>query len=135
MERRRFLGSCVAAASGAAGITVAAAAWAEAAPRLYGRALLVDPKGEPIRAAASLPKQHLFHYPYAATPCFLLNLGRSIVAPATLRREDGTSYAWQGGVGPTRAIVAFSQSARKPVSPLCLRSSATSRRNQTSDAR
>ena len=33
--------------------------------------------------------------------------GRSTAA-ATLRREDGTTYAWSGGVGPARAIVAFS---------------------------
>jgi len=109
MERRRFLRSCVAAASGAAGITVPAAAWADAAPRLYGRTLLVDPKGDPIRAAAlTADTNYLFHYPYAATPCFLLNLGRSVAAPATLRREDGATYAWHGGIGPERAIVAFS---------------------------
>ena len=29
-------------------------------------------------------------------------------SPATLRREDGATYAWNGGVGPARAVVAFS---------------------------
>jgi Rieske Fe-S protein len=85
------------------------AAWADAEPQLYGRTLLVDPKGVPVKAGTlAAETNYLFHYPYAATPCFLLNLGRSIVAPATLRREDGTSYAWQGGGGPTRAFVAYS---------------------------
>lgn len=109
MERRRFLGSCVAAASGAAGVAALPAAWAEAVPRLYGRALLVDPKGVPVRAGAlAAETNYLFHYPYAATPCFLLNLGRSVPAPARLRRDDGTTYAWPGGIGPARAVVAFS---------------------------
>ena len=109
MERRRFLGSCVAAVTGAAGVAALDAAAAQAAPRLYGRSLLVDPKGDPVRAARlAVDTNYLFHYPYAATPCFLLNLGRSVAAPATLRRTDGATYAWQGGVGAARAIVGFS---------------------------
>jgi Rieske Fe-S protein len=109
MERRKFLGSCAAAASGAAGMTALCAAWADAPPRLYERSLLVDPRGNPVRPRALTPEtNYLFHYPYAATPCFLLNLGRSVAAPARLRRKDGADYAWQGGIGPSRAIVSFS---------------------------
>ena len=31
-----------------------------------------------------------------------------MVTPATLRQENGSTYGWPGGVGPGRAIVAFS---------------------------
>ena len=108
MRRRRFLESC-ALLGGAAGIAAVADAWANAAPRAYPKARLVDPLGVPIRAAnLSAGTNYLFNYPFAATPCFLLNLGRPVVAATTLRRDDGTTYGWPGGVGPGRAIVAFS---------------------------
>ena len=107
MERRAFLESC-AAMSGAVGFP-ALSAWANVPPRMYERTRLVDSAGVPLRARALVAQtNYIFHFPYAGTPCFLLNLGRSIDTPATLRREDGGSYAWQGGAGPSRAIVAFS---------------------------
>jgi Rieske Fe-S protein len=109
MERRTFLGTCVAAVSGAAAVAALDAAATQAAPRLYVRTLLVDVHGDPVRLAQLAPDtNYLFHYPYAATPCFLLNLGRTVAAPATLRRKDGTTYAWHGGIGPARAVVGFS---------------------------
>jgi len=107
VERRKFLGTC-AAISGTAGL-VALPAWAEVAPRLYDRARLVDVHGVPLKARALIAEtNYVFHYPFVGTPCFLLNLGRPIAGAATLRREDGTTYAWSGGVGPARGIVAFS---------------------------
>jgi Rieske Fe-S protein len=107
MKRRKFLGSC-AVLSGAAGIG-ALSQWADAAPRLYDRTRLVDIHGSPLRLGALVvDANYVFHYPYAATPCFLLNLGRPVTTPATLRRVDGATYAWSGGVGPSRAVVAFS---------------------------
>jgi Rieske Fe-S protein len=79
------------------------------APRLYDRVRLVDVHGAPVKARALVAEtNYLFAYPFVGTPCFLLNLGRPVAAAATLRREDGTTYAWGGGVGPSRAIVAFS---------------------------
>ncbi len=108
MERRRFLESC-AALGGAAGLAAWPAAWGDVVPRRYARARLVDVHGQPVKARALTPDtNYVFHYPYAATPCFLLNLRHAITAPATLRRQDGSTYAWEGGVGPERAIVAFS---------------------------
>jgi Rieske Fe-S protein len=108
MERRRFLETC-AAMSGAAGLAALPRAWAGAAPRIYDRARLVDAHGAPLKVRSLVADtNYVFHFPYAGTPCFLLKLGRAAAAPATLRREDGGSYAWQGGVGPARAIVAFS---------------------------
>ncbi len=107
MERRKFLGSC-AAVSGAVGFS-ALSSWANVPPRHYDRARLIDPNGAPLKARAlAAETNYVFHFPFAGTPCFLLNLGRPVDAPATLRREDGATYAWQGGVGPSRAIVAFS---------------------------
>jgi len=71
--------------------------------------LLVDARGDPLKASTLTPRtNYVFHYPFASTPCFLLNLGKPVTAPVTLTREDGASYAWDGGVGPGRAIVAFS---------------------------
>ena len=96
--------------SGAAGLGGALTpAWTANAPRSYPRSVLVDIHGQPIRASAVLPEtNYVFNYPYASTPCFLLNLGRAIAAPVDVTGQDGTRYAWQGGVGPGRALVAFS---------------------------
>jgi Rieske Fe-S protein len=108
MERRKFLESC-AAISGAAGVGAFCSTWANASPRLYDRVRLVDARGSPLRASAlAAETNYVFHYPFAGTPCFLLNLGRPVTATATLRREDGATYAWNGGVGPARTVVAFS---------------------------
>jgi arsenite oxidase small subunit len=108
MERRRFLESC-AALSGAAGLSGLPSAWADAPPRLYPPARLLDVHGEPLKARTlAAETNYVFQFPFAGTPCFLLNLGHPITVAATLRREDGATYGWSGGVGPSRAIVAFS---------------------------
>ena len=84
-------------------------ALAQTPPRLYDRTRLVDVHGTPLKASAVVAEtNYLFHYPFVSTPCFLLNLGKPAVAETSLRREDGTTYAWNGGVGPSKAIVAFS---------------------------
>ena len=81
----------------------------DARPRYYSRSRLVRPDGNPVRATALPPHTNLvFHYPFAATPCFLLNLGRRLEASATLKTANAQSYQWQGGVGPERSIVAYS---------------------------
>jgi arsenite oxidase small subunit len=105
MDRRHFLRLCAAAAAAHEAPVVAA----NAVPRLYSRARLVDESGAPLRAAAVPADRNLiFHYPYAATPCFLLNLGRALHAPARLKTAGQAAYEWQGGVGPGRSIVAYS---------------------------
>src|SRR5436305_11016984 len=105
MERRAFLGAC-AALGGAA---FAVDAYADAAPRLYARTRLVDTKGAPMRVRDLTPDtNYVFQYPYASTPCFLLRLTSSMTTGQSLRRTDGTAYAWQGGVGPERTVVGFS---------------------------
>jgi len=106
MQRRIFLQTCAAAAFAAAPEFAPAA---DASPRYYTRARLVGPGGSPVRAAALPAHANLvFHYPFAATPCFLLNLGRRLEAGAALRTVDARTYHWQGGVGPGRSIVAYS---------------------------
>jgi Rieske Fe-S protein len=108
VERREFLGSCAALSGGAALCTVASA-WGETPPRLYAKSRLIDIHGAPIRAdALVIESNYVFHYPYASTPCLLLRLARPVSAQASLRREDGAAYSWQGGVGPSRTLVAFS---------------------------
>ena len=107
MERRRFLGGC-AALSGAASFP-ALSARADSAQRFYDRAALVDALGDPLRVKSLKDEtNYVFQFPYAGTPCFLLKLDRAVDTAATLKREDGSSYEWRGGVGPGRTIVAFS---------------------------
>jgi Rieske Fe-S protein len=108
MERRKFLESC-AVVSGAAGLGALPGAWAASPPRLYERTRLVDRHGAPMQVAAiAAETNYVFHYPFAGTPCFLLKLARPVAVASTLRREDGATYEWSGGVGPGRAVVAFS---------------------------
>ncbi|MBE0626512.1 MAG: hypothetical protein IH606_17060 [Burkholderiales bacterium] len=85
------------------------AAAADASPRFYSRARLEWAGGKPVSAAV-LPAEvnFIFNYPYAATPCFLLNLGRRLQAGAPLRTADARAYSWPGGVGPGQNIVAYS---------------------------
>ncbi|HEX7250427.1 MAG TPA: twin-arginine translocation signal domain-containing protein, partial [Burkholderiales bacterium] len=85
MERRDFMKLCAASAAA----TSLPALAADAKPQLYARTLLVDEGGKPIRAKAIPAKQNLiFHYPYASTPCFLLNLGKPAQASAKLKTAD-----------------------------------------------
>src|SRR5712664_2187976 len=104
MERRDFLKLC-AAATAAGGTPVLAA---DARPRFYSRARLLDAKGAPLLARqVPVERNLIFHYPYAATPCFLLNLGRPAKASAHLKTVDDRSYEWTGGVGPRHSLVAY----------------------------
>jgi Rieske Fe-S protein len=106
MERRDFLKLC---AAGAAGIGGAPALATDARPQFYQRAMLVDGQGQPLRAKAIPANRNLiFHYPYASTPCFLLNLGKPAKASAQLKTVDNQPYQWHGGVGAQRSVVAYS---------------------------
>lgn len=106
MDRRNFLRWC---AAGAAAAPLADPLAAGAEPVLYGRAKLVDDRGAPLKAAAIPAGRNLiYHYPFAATPCFLLNLGKPAKASARLKTADHRDYEWKGGVGAARAVVAYS---------------------------
>ena len=107
MERRDFVRACAAgAAVGASPVSLLAQS--DLSPRQYERATLVDARGQPLKASAVPADRNLvFLYPYASTPCFLLNLGREI-GPASLHTAERRSYRWPGGAGPLRSIVAYS---------------------------
>jgi arsenite oxidase small subunit len=104
MERRGFIKFCAATAV-ASSPTLAA----DVRPRLYARARLIDEQGRPLKSKAiAANRNFIFHYPYASTPCFLLNLGRPAKASAQLKTVDEQPYEWRGGVGPQRSVVAYS---------------------------
>ena len=75
----------------------------------YHRARLVDVDNRPVKPEhLKAGENYLFHYPYIATPCFLLNLGEPTAQDTLLKTKDGSTYRWRGGVGPGRSIVSFS---------------------------
>ena len=104
MQRRQFLEGCAAASLGAW-----QDAWAQSPARTYPRSRLVDIHGRPVRLAALEPEvNYVFQYPFEATPCLLVKLRAAVAVQPTLKRADGTVYAWKGGVGRDRNAVAFS---------------------------
>jgi len=108
VQRRDFLAGC-GVAIGVAGIGALRESLASVAPHEYSRSRLVDVHGDPFKASRLVANtNYVFQYPFAATPCFLLNLGRAAAGVAALRRADGETYRWEGGIGPGRSIVAFS---------------------------
>jgi Rieske Fe-S protein len=76
----------------------------------YGRVALIDPYSrEPVRAATlDVGETYLFHYPFVSTPCFLIDLGKSVTSRSNLKTGDGDHYRWQGGAGANSSVVAFS---------------------------
>ncbi len=108
MDRRCFIESCTAAAACvSAGAAVPALA-AGARPRDYAQAVLVDERGDALKASnLRVQQNYVFHYPFEATPVFLLDLGKPAL-PQSLSTKSGEAYGWPGGVGPARSIVAFS---------------------------
>ena len=108
MERRRFLSAC-AALAGMAGVGEAPAEWVTASPRLYARSRLVDTFGAPLKASKLAARtNYVFNYPFASTPCFLLDLGRPVAGADGILRANGAQYAWTGGVGRSHSVVAYS---------------------------
>jgi arsenite oxidase small subunit len=104
LQRREFLTGCAAASLGGV-----ASAWAQSTGRAYPKSRLVDIHGRPVRLAALEPElNYVFQYPFESTPCLLIKLRGPVTVHASLRRENGTAYAWQGGVGRERNAVAFS---------------------------
>jgi len=103
VDRRSFIGSCTV-------LTAASfeAIASDAKPKPYARALLVDERGQPLKAASLKPRtNYVFHYPYVATPVFLLDLGKP-APPQSMSTHERDTYAWPGGVGRGRSIVAYS---------------------------
>jgi arsenite oxidase small subunit len=109
MDRRSFIESCSVQAAGWTALTASLDAWAgHAKPREYAKALLVDERGEPVKAShLKVQTNYVFHYPFEATPVFLLDLGKA-AEPRALSTKDRQAYSWPGGVGAKRSVVAFS---------------------------
>ncbi len=96
--------ACVAGAWAAAGVLPAVAG----EPQAHSRSLLVDPLGDPFHARQlKAGEPQLFNYPFVASPVFLL-LMDSAVDAVELVTEARQRYAAPAGVGPNKAIVAFS---------------------------
>lgn len=107
MERRDFIHVCAASAIGWG--TPRSFAAVDAQPRQYARTRLTDESGRTLRTAQLVAgENYVFHYPFEGTPCFLINLGKATTQNVALKTGDGASYQWPGGVGPQRAIVAYS---------------------------
>ena len=126
-SRRKFIKICVVGASGSAACVASAAnspsptdtkapgtgttgqSLTPLAARNYGRVKLVDIDGKAIKAKSLKANfNYVFNYPYASTPCFLLNLDQPVPDKIGLKTEVGNSYDWPGGVGTRKTIVAYS---------------------------
>jgi len=108
MDRRRFITLCTSTLTLIAA-NPAVLAQPGAAVKRYARVKLVDRNGQPLKASRLAKRAcHVFHYPYAGTPCFLIDLGKATAADMPLDTSGGSHYIWQGGVGPQKSIVAFS---------------------------
>ncbi len=93
-ERREFLLACSSTllASVALSPLVASAASQARQIKRYSNAILSDSLGDPLRASTLKPlTNYIFHYPFASTPCLLIDMNRDV-----------------GGVGKRKSIVAFS---------------------------
>jgi Rieske Fe-S protein len=105
VDRRSFIGGSCAVVSAA---SLEALASTKAKYKAYARATLVDEGGQPLKAASLKPRSnYVFHYPFEATPVFLLDLGKPAL-PQALSTKERVAYSWPGGVGKTKSIVAFS---------------------------
>lgn len=79
--------------------------------------LLVDSSGNPLKASTlpvNSPQAFQFNYPLLEEPNFLINLGDNNNQPVEVPAvqvtvpADGSTYMFQGGVGPNKSIVAYS---------------------------
>jgi Rieske Fe-S protein len=104
MDRRDFLTCSVATAT-----LTAFDALASTPQKKYERARLINAVGDPVTAASIRTNtNYVFMYPFASTPCFLLNLGKPLRNAAQLKTQAGQSYGWSGGVGAQNTLVAYS---------------------------
>ena len=108
--RRKFIEICVAGtAAHASAQSAPGKSFTPLAARKYGRVKLVDGDGKAIKATSLKANfNYVFNYPYASTPCFLLNLDKAATDKVPLKTEAGKPYDWPGGVGAGKTIVAYS---------------------------
>ena len=114
-KRRKFIEICVVGAAPCVAMAAdknpanVAAKSSPSVSRQYNRVKLVDADGKAIKAK-SLKAHHnyVFNYPYASTPCFLLNLDKKLTDSVNLKSDKVGAYDWPGGVGAAKSIVAYS---------------------------
>lgn len=109
MFRREFLKTCAIAAVTVAGsrfvINDANAAELKYAP--YKRALLTKADGTPLKLTdIENDVPYIFHYPFASTPVFLLNLDLPVKS-REMKTAAGETYTAPAGIGAGRNIVAY----------------------------
>lgn len=74
----------------------------------YEKTQIVDAAGIPIKASKlETEVNYIFNYPYASTPCILVNLPKPTDQNVELTAENGEKYIWKSGVGKERTIVAY----------------------------
>lgn len=104
MDRRQFVEICAATAVALA--TSSRSALAEDV-REFPAVKLVDANDAPLKASTLTTRQaYLFHYPFRAVPCFLINLGKASAKPQELSGESA-SYLWSGGAGSQHNLVSY----------------------------
>ncbi len=104
MDRRQFVQIC---AGAAATLTSSALPALVVGMQNYPQVRLVDAQGVALKASALVTDQaYLFHYPFRAVPCFLINLGKASGTARTLSGEEG-DYGWSGGAGKQHNLVAY----------------------------
>jgi arsenite oxidase small subunit len=107
MDRRDFIKVCGAGAAAVVAGTRAPLVYSGTA-KDYAKVKLVDESGNPLKASSlSKDEAYVFGYPFAGTPCFLINLPGAAQAGASLKTETGEAYTFAGGVGPNKNIVAY----------------------------
>lgn len=107
VARRDFVRSC--AALMAFGLRSRARAGQFKARKPYAESRLVDEHHRPFPVSKlEVGETYIFHYPYLATPCFLINFGQPVTPGKPLETEAGQEYEWPGGIGPRQSVVAFS---------------------------
>ena len=77
--------------------------------KTYEKVQIVDGSGKPIKVS-DLQKEttYIFNYPFASTPCMLVNLPEATQQEVKLKSETGEEYLWKSGVGKNRTVVAYS---------------------------
>ena len=111
MDRRNFIKTCGAIAVASFLDTKffsEALASQEGFLKLYSKAILLKEDGTPLTEKDIAPhREYIFFYPFASTPCYLINLVDEVKG-AQLKLSDGQTYLWKGGVGSKKSIVAYS---------------------------
>lgn len=109
MNRRTFIRACAGSVACSAMSGVLPERLARANDLVsYRKSRLVDADGTPIKTSKLTGEEaYVFHYPMRSTPCFLIKLSGEANA-AKLKTQYGQAYAWQGGAGPQKDIVAYS---------------------------